>query len=109
MSNSRSSRSQSRPARSRRTWIIPVGLFISTLAAYWNSFWVPFVFDDLQTIQRNASVRFGELGLGFYPRALLFKTFTLNSIWSGQEVWSYHIVNFVLHFLNGLLVFLIAD
>ena len=89
-------------------WIIAIVLFAATLAAYSNSFWAPFVFDDLQTIQRNASVRFGDLGFAFYPRALLFKTFTWNSIWSGQEVWSYHVLNFVLHFLNGLLVFVIA-
>src|SRR6201993_2791613 len=90
-------------------WIVFAGLFVSTFAAYWNSFCVPFVFDDLQTIQRNASVRFGDLGWAFYPRFLLFKTFTWNSIWSGQEVWSYHVVNFALHFLNGLFVFLIAN
>src|ERR1051326_3555143 len=90
-------------------WIVFAGLFASTFAAYWNSFCGPFVFDDLQTIQRNASVRFGDMGWAFYPRALLFKTFSWNSLWSGQEVWSYHVVNFVLHFLNGLLVFLIAD
>ena len=90
-------------------WIVFAGLFASTFAAYWNSFCVPFVFDDLQTIQRNASVHFGDLGWAFLPREFLFKTFTWNSIWSGQDVWSYHVVNFALHFLNGLLVFLIAE
>ena len=92
----------------RRVWLIPLGLFAVTLAAYCNSFWAPFVFDDFQTIQRNAAVHFGELGFAFYPRALLFETFTLNSMWSKQEVWSYHVVNFVLHFLNGLLVFILT-
>jgi tetratricopeptide (TPR) repeat protein len=94
--------------RFHRTWIISIGLFVSTLAAYWNSFGVPFVFDDLQTIQRNAFVRFGQLGLAMYPRGLLFETFKLNSILSGQEVWSYHILNFLFHVLNGFLVFMIA-
>ena len=91
------------------------GLFLATLTAYWNSFHVPFVFDDLQTIQRNSGVRFGELAAGgirsilFGTREILFKTFALNSRWSGQEVWSYHVVNFAFHFVNGVLLFLIAD
>src|SRR5262249_18438269 len=87
-------------------------LLLITLAAYWNSFSVPFVFDDLNTIQRNATVHFGEFnGLSailFGTREILFKTFALNSLWSGQEVWSYHLINFVLHLLNGFLVFAIA-
>src|SRR5438128_9353788 len=108
MSRKNSGRRQRQRVKHASAWVAVAGLLVSTLVAYWNSFWVPFVFDDLQTIQRNASVRFGELGLGG-TRTILFKTFALNSLWSGQEVWSYHVVNFVLHFLNGLFVFAIAD
>jgi tetratricopeptide (TPR) repeat protein len=107
MKSRNSARKQRQRASHASVWVPLAGLLVSTLAAYWNSFRVPFVFDDLQTIQRNASVRFGELGLGG-TRAILFKTFVLNSLWSGQEVWSYHVVNFVLHFLNGLLVYAAA-
>src|SRR5437870_3374623 len=107
MSRKNSGRRQRHRVKHASAWVAVAGLLVSTLAAYWNSFWVPFVFDDLQTIQRNASVRFGELGLGG-TRAILYKTFVLNSLWSGQEVWSYHVVNFVLHFLNGLLVYAAA-
>src|SRR5438128_11110170 len=108
MSRKNSGRRQRQRVKHASAWVAVAGLLVSTLVAYWNSFWVPFVFDDLQTIQRNASVRFGELGLGG-TRTILFKTFALNSRWSGQEVWSYHVVNFALHFLNGLFVFAIAD
>src|SRR6266516_774971 len=81
-----------------------------TLAAYWNSFSVPLVFDDLATVQRNTLVRFGEFYWNLLSaRSVLYLTFTLNYIWSGQEVWSYHLVNFLLHFLNGLLVFFVAE
>jgi tetratricopeptide (TPR) repeat protein len=83
-------------------------LSIITLAAYWNSFKVPLVFDDLLTIQRNADVRFGN----FYysgSRALLFALFSLNYLWTGQEVWSYHLVNFLLHLVNGFLLFMLAE
>jgi protein O-mannosyl-transferase len=93
----------------RTKWYLALGLLIVTLAAYWNSFHAPFVFDDLETIQRNTSVRFGEFTHGIItPRAILYKTFTLNFLISRQEVWSYHLLNFILHFLNGLLLFAIA-
>src|SRR5215467_10766873 len=92
--------------------LIPAALFLIMVAMYWNSFFVLFVFDDLQTIQRNATVRFGEFnGLSailFGTREILYKTFALNSLWSGQEVWSYHVINLVLHLLNGFLIFTIA-
>src|SRR5439155_3681139 len=91
-------------------WALPAGLlFLAALIAYWNSFRVPLVFDDLLTIQRNAGVRFGEFHWGLAGRAVLYLTFTLNYVWSGQEVWSYHFINFCLHFLNGLLVFVLAE
>ena len=98
------------PALQKFPWVLPAGLlFLAALVAYWNSFRVPLVFDDLLTIQRNAGVRFGEFHWGLAGRAVLYLTFTLNHVWSGQEVWSYHFINFCLHFLNGLLVFLLAE
>ncbi|PYS13540.1 MAG: hypothetical protein DMG15_10860, partial [Acidobacteria bacterium] len=98
------------PALQKFPWALPAGLlFLAALIAYWNSFRVPLVFDDLLTIQRNAGVRFGEFHWGLAGRAVLYLTFTLNYVWSGQEVWSYHFINFCLHFLNGLLVFVLAE
>ena len=80
-----------------------------TLLAYSNSFQVPLIFDDLETIQRNTSVRFGDwAGTLFSARGLLYLTFMANFQWSGLEVWSYHVVNFVLHVLNGILVYFIG-
>ncbi len=91
-------------------WIVVLLLLGLSLAAYWNSFSVPFVFDDSVSIQRNTGVRFGEFGWNFRSaRTVLYLTFTLNYLWFGQEVLSYHVVNFLLHFLNGLLLFLIAE
>jgi len=84
-------------------------LFATTLVAYWNSFAVPFVFDDLVTIQRNTSVRFGEFAWNLLgARSVLYLTFTLNYVLAGQNLWSYHLVNFLLHLLNGLLVAVMA-
>src|SRR5688572_6859047 len=108
-------RSKSAPAKQTTSswspqWLILFLLSAITLAAYWNSFLVPLVFDDLMTIQRNTAVRFGEFsGNLLYARSILYLTFTLNYLWTGQDVWSYHLVNFVLHLLNGLLVFALGQ
>src|SRR6266446_1276223 len=91
-------------------WIVLGILFAVTLAAYWNSFNVPLVFDDLLTIQKNANLRFGEFSWNVLgSRYILFILFTLNYLWAGQEVWSYHVVNFLFHLLNGALVFVLAE
>ena len=86
-------------------------LLLLTGAAYYNSFGAPFVFDDLLTIQTNSNVQFGD---DLRPsisssRPILFLTFAINHALHGQRVWGYHLVNFILHFLNGILVFLIAQ
>lgn len=91
-------------------WIVLLILLGITLAAYWNSFHVPLVFDDSVSIQRNTGVRFGEFSWNLLAaRSVLYLTFTLNYLWFGQEVLSYHVVNFLLHFLNGFLILLIAE
>ena len=109
MTRSNAGRKERKNSASLSIIFICSALFASTLTAYWNSFNAPFVFDDLATIQRNAQVRFGEFGWNLIsPRAVLYKTFTFNYLLAGQEVWSYHLVNFILHFLNGLLIFSIG-
>src|SRR5205814_10221008 len=45
--------------------------------AYCNSFDVPFVFDDLATIQKNTDVRFGEFKWSIYARSVQYLTYTL--------------------------------
>jgi tetratricopeptide (TPR) repeat protein len=86
-------------------------LLVLTAAAYWNSFDAPFVFDDLLTIQTNSRVQFGDaLRPSIWTtRPVLYLTFAINYALHGQQVWGYHLVNFILHFLNGILVFLIAQ
>src|SRR5262245_29437757 len=103
-------RRNSGPTHSK--WWVAAGVILLgvTLASYWNSFHVPLVFDDLETIQRNEMVRFGEFGRSLlFGRALLYASFTLNYLWSGQDVWGYHLLNFLLHLINGILVLIIAD
>ena len=69
---------------------------------------------DLETIQRNTGVRFGDYFSNFSlagflsTRSLLFVTFAFNHWVGGQNVTGYHILNLAFHVLNGLLVFFTA-
>jgi tetratricopeptide (TPR) repeat protein len=95
-------------------WLFPIAaLVLLSCAAYANSIGVPFAFDDIDSIQRNSNVRFGDysnfsLGLYLQTRSLLYATFAFNNWVGSQNVAGYHIVNLFLHVLNGLLVFAAA-
>ncbi len=91
--------------------LIPILVLLSLgTLAYWNSFDVPLVFDDLLTIQRNAGVRFGDyFSVNLLSgRSLLYWTFAANYFLHGQDVWGYHLVNLILHLLNGVLIYFVA-
>src|SRR4051812_34689461 len=104
---------QGRKAESRsilpsKWWLLAAIVAIGTVA-YCNSFRAPMVFDDLLSIQKNTRVRFGEFSSNpFQGRWLLYVTFTSNYLWSGQDVWTYHVVNLLLHVVNGSLLFFVG-
>ena len=86
-------------------------LLAAGTVAYINSFGAPMVFDDLPTIQKNAGVQFGDF---LRPeiattRPVLYVTFTVNYLLHQEKVWGYHLVNLILHLLNGIVIFFIAD
>jgi tetratricopeptide (TPR) repeat protein len=85
-------------------------LFLVTLAAYHNTFQCPFIFDDIISIQDNASIRqwstvFGadmKNGETASGRPVLNFTLAINYKISGTGVWSYHAGNLLIHWLAGL-------
>src|SRR5437773_10665320 len=94
-------------------YILPILVLLAAgVAAYWNSFDVPFVFDDFTSIQTNASVQFGDslaqIPSNLWFRTLLYMTFAANYALGGQNVWGFHLVNLLLHLLNGLLIYFLA-
>ena len=95
-------------------WPLPIAILVLLAClAYANSTDVPFVFDDLASIQINRNVRSGDYsnfnpGLYLQTRSLLFATFEFNDWLGSQNVLGYHILNLVLHILNGILVFFIG-
>ncbi len=83
--------------------------------AYSNSFSVPFHFDDLKSIPENPTIR--HLAQSLIPdfktgettsgRPFLNFTFGLNFAAHQLHLYGYHLVNFMIHFLNVILLFLI--
>lgn len=87
-------------------------LFISALAAliYSNTYGVTprfddsiFIFDKIQV--RDIARIWTE---GDLYRKIPYLTFALNYRWTGQEVWSWHLVNLLFHIAASLAVFGIA-
>ncbi len=95
-----------RPNWRRFVWPLFILLTLG-IAAYWNSFGVPFVFDDLASITTNSAVQFGNSLFHWFtlPRGILLATFAANRAINGDSVWGYHFVNLVLHLLNGCLIY----
>jgi tetratricopeptide (TPR) repeat protein len=85
----------------------------AAILAYHNSFVVPFLLDDHESIVENATIRrlwppwdafsppVGE-GITVGGRPLLNFTLALNHALSGAAVWSYHAFNLLIHVLAAL-------
>ncbi|MES1195260.1 MAG: hypothetical protein ABUL65_05145, partial [Opitutus sp.] len=96
-------------ATSRRAiGLVAAGLVLATLLAYSNSFGGPFVFDDLTAIVYNPSIRHlwppGAVlapvidgGVTVGGRPLVNLSLALNYALSGEQVWSYHVFNLLVH------------
>jgi tetratricopeptide (TPR) repeat protein len=90
-------------------------LLLLVFLAWSNSFAVPLVFDDVPSLAANTSIRqLWPLGVPFSPpdggatvagRPLLNFTFAINYAVSGQQVWSYHLGNLLIHALAALVLF----
>jgi Flp pilus assembly protein TadD len=103
------------PARSywRTPLFAALVIAAAALAAYHNSFAVPFVFDDEPSILANPSIH--SLWSAWSPpvnggitvagRPLLNFSLALNYAASGTNPWSYHALNLVIHIAAGLLLF----
>jgi Flp pilus assembly protein TadD len=84
------------------------------MAAYANSFAVPFVFDDYTSILQNPVVKNLEKflsgdGYAYNPRRFVgYLTLALNYHFGGLNVLGYHLVNLIIHIANGFLVYALA-
>ncbi|HEY2775245.1 MAG TPA: tetratricopeptide repeat protein [Candidatus Binatia bacterium] len=97
-------------------------LLCGLAVAYWGSFGVGFYFDDAYGISGNPAIRSVSNIPSFFSdpftlttvrenvdlRPVLVTTYALNYAVSGNDPWSYHALNLVLHLIAALLVFVLV-
>jgi protein O-mannosyl-transferase len=106
-----------KPPETRPTWDSPRAvasgallLGVLLLAAYANSFRVPFLLDDNDAIAANPTIRSlvsawippSDSGITTSGRPLLNVSFALNHRWHGTDVTCYHVTNLSIHALGAL-------
>ena len=99
----------------RPVWAV-LAICAGAIVAYHNSFHVPFLFDDDSSIKDNPTIRSllqawwppRENGLTVSGRPLLNFSLALNYAVSGAEVWSYHLLNLLIHALAGCTLFAVV-
>ncbi|MBI5382009.1 MAG: tetratricopeptide repeat protein [Opitutae bacterium] len=110
---------QSHPWAAQLAAILPAFaagvLALATFAAYANSFSGPFVFDDIDAIAENLTLRqlwppWGALqppagGLPVSGRPVVNFSFALNYAVGGTAVRGYHLANLLIHISASLLLF----
>ena len=102
-------------------WQQPPWVFLSLIlvavvgiAAYANSFDVPFTFDDEQAIATNNITKeisriFAGQGLHYNPRRIVgYLSLALNYRYGGLDVTGYHVVNLIIHVASAFLVYAMA-
>jgi len=90
--------------------LIVITLF--TVIIYSNIYQSPFVFDDQPGIQENLDIR----NVGNYlsvdrllkPRDIVNLTFALNYRFGKLDVFGYHLINVLIHIINGFLVYFLS-
>jgi 4-amino-4-deoxy-L-arabinose transferase-like glycosyltransferase len=93
--------------------VIGGAIGLAVFVAYANTFRVPFLFDDQQSIVENPTIRSLSWGVFSPPhdgltvegRPVLNFSLALNYAVSGTKVWSYHAINLAIHLLAALTFF----
>ena len=99
----------------RGLWASVACFCLIALASYSNTFGVPFVLDDADSIVDNSTIRdltnLGEIllplprgGTTIDGRPLLNLSVAVNYAVSELDVWSYHALNLAIHLLNACLL-----
>ena len=95
------------------TWPMLI-IAVSIATAYGNTFTAPFIFDDTINIVENLSIRrlwppwhslLIPADTGLAGRPIVNLSLAVNYAISGGQVWSYHVVNLIVHILATLTLF----
>ncbi len=91
-----------------KKFLLPFLLCCAALAAYYNSFNGPFMFDGLVSIKNDTLIRhlwpLGRLIHGT-SRPLVRLSFALNYFFNRLDVFGYHLVNLFIHAFSSLALF----
>jgi len=90
--------------------IFPLIIIAAALIAYYNSFYCAWHLDDFHAIvdYDYNSINLWQLILLRKQRALGFITFYFNHKLCDYNLFGWHIVNFVIHVINSLLIYAVA-
>jgi protein O-mannosyl-transferase len=95
-----------------RTFVLSaLALAVLIVATYGNTFGVPFLLDDIATLQENPSL--SSLATALRPPAHVFSagrpvlnvSFALDHAVTGEAVWGYHVTNLLIHVGAALTLF----
>ncbi len=91
------------------TFFYLLGSFLLGLVIYSETFLQPFHFDDFSNIVHNTALQNDFSSMQTFTihqpsRFIGFLTFALNYHANGLNVFGYHLVNFLIHVINSLLV-----
>jgi tetratricopeptide (TPR) repeat protein len=93
-------------------WPACILIVLTVVIIYGNIYDHQFVFDDVGRIKNNLVIRelqnFFSFDRLFKPRAVVDFTFALNYRFGELDAFGYHLVNMVIHILNGVLVYFLA-
>ena len=93
-------------------WPALIVIGFSVLIIYSNIYNSPFVFDDNDQVVDNRKIRdlsnFFSLEQLLNPRAIVNFTFALNYRFSRLNVFGYHVINVLVHILNGFIVYFLT-
>ena len=112
--------SETRLSPCRKNMFAVVTLFIILLSVYSNTFDSSWHFDDEYSILKNNALHMTDLnwenvkstfhassdGRGHVDRPVACLSFAFNYYLGGTEVHGYHILNFMIHFLSSIFLFL---
>jgi tetratricopeptide (TPR) repeat protein len=95
--------------------LLPIACFaVLGFLIYFNTFDAPFVFDDIKTITENSSIRIQEFTVsniidavsGLSKKRIFPElSFALNYYFGHYNPAGYHLVNIIIHIINGILLF----
>ena len=93
-------------------WPACILIVLTVVVIYGNTYHDEFVFDDVAQIKNNAAIRdlhpyFSRDRL-LIPRGIVNLTFALNYHFGALDVFGYHLINIIIHILNGFLVYFLA-